>query len=211
MMTRRQPNHTIPARPDPDPRGAPGKGAETRRRIAEGALELFTERGYHGTSIPLIARRAGIAEGTIYRHFESKEELVNAIFREWHEQGENHIFGDWPAGLSPREEFGLLFRRLMDFAVKHPVPMAFLTLHFHSPYLNDASRECVNHGRQRAFALYRRATQAGAAKDLPPKVLYFVVDGIATGLFRAHFAEVVKLTPKLIEELEECTWEAIRR
>lgn len=45
------------------------------------ALELFTTRGYHETTTPLIAARAGIAEGTIYRHFASKDELLNEIYR----------------------------------------------------------------------------------------------------------------------------------
>jgi AcrR family transcriptional regulator len=45
------------------------------------ALELFTSKGYHETTTPLIAGRAGIAEGTIYRHFASKDELFNEIYR----------------------------------------------------------------------------------------------------------------------------------
>jgi AcrR family transcriptional regulator len=44
-------------------------------------LELFTTEGYHSSTTPLIAARAGIAEGTIYRHFESKEQLLNEIYR----------------------------------------------------------------------------------------------------------------------------------
>jgi len=45
------------------------------------ALELFTTEGYYSSTTPLIASRAGIAEGTIYRHFESKEHLLNEIYR----------------------------------------------------------------------------------------------------------------------------------
>jgi AcrR family transcriptional regulator len=44
-------------------------------------LDLFTTEGYHASTTPLIASRAGIAEGTIYRHFESKEQLLNEIYR----------------------------------------------------------------------------------------------------------------------------------
>jgi AcrR family transcriptional regulator len=45
------------------------------------ALELFTTRGYHASTTPQIASRAGVAEGTIYRHFSSKEQLLNEIYR----------------------------------------------------------------------------------------------------------------------------------
>ncbi len=45
------------------------------------ALDLFTTQGYHASTTPQIAARAGIAEGTIYRHFESKAHLLNEIYR----------------------------------------------------------------------------------------------------------------------------------
>lgn len=45
------------------------------------AVELFTTHGYHASTTPQIADRAGVAEGTIYRHFDSKEHLLNEIYR----------------------------------------------------------------------------------------------------------------------------------
>ena len=53
----------------------------TRDRLVRAAAELFTTRGYHATTTPDLARRAGVAEGTIYRHFTSKENLFNELYR----------------------------------------------------------------------------------------------------------------------------------
>jgi len=53
----------------------------TRQRLIKTALELFTTRGYHDTTTAQIAKKAGIAEGTIYRHFASKQQLVNELYR----------------------------------------------------------------------------------------------------------------------------------
>jgi len=53
----------------------------TRQRLIRAALELFTTRGYHDTTTAQIAKKAGIAEGTIYRHFASKQQLVNELYR----------------------------------------------------------------------------------------------------------------------------------
>ena len=64
----------MPGKRKRDPKG-------TRERLVRAALELFTTEGYHSATTPLIASRAGIAEGTIYRHFESKEHLLNEIYR----------------------------------------------------------------------------------------------------------------------------------
>jgi AcrR family transcriptional regulator len=72
------------APPSPAPSNTARRGRtarETRERLARAALELFTTRGFHATTTPLIAARAGVAEGTIYRHFPSKDDLLNEVFR----------------------------------------------------------------------------------------------------------------------------------
>jgi AcrR family transcriptional regulator len=50
--------------------------------ILRAASELFAERGYHATSLEDIAARVGIAKGTIYLHFASKDDLVIALMKQ---------------------------------------------------------------------------------------------------------------------------------
>lgn len=46
--------------------------------ILRAALELFAERGYHATNVPLIAEHARVSVGTLYHYFENKEHVVTA-------------------------------------------------------------------------------------------------------------------------------------
>src|SRR5947209_12823273 len=67
------------------PLTAPGSLKEKQRQerealILQAAEEVLTEKGYYETSIDEIAARVGIAKGTVYLHFPSKEDLVVAIF-----------------------------------------------------------------------------------------------------------------------------------
>jgi AcrR family transcriptional regulator len=56
--------------------------AETKRpHIERAALRLFVTRGLRGTTIREIAAEAGVAEGTLYRHWRSKRDLARALFR----------------------------------------------------------------------------------------------------------------------------------
>ncbi len=48
--------------------------------ILKAALELFTEKGIHATTTKEIARRAGVSEGALYRHFNSKQELAEDLY-----------------------------------------------------------------------------------------------------------------------------------
>ena len=57
-----------------------GKEAEERKKeILDTAEELFTTKGYDNTSTADILERVGIARGTIYYHFKSKEDILDAL------------------------------------------------------------------------------------------------------------------------------------
>jgi AcrR family transcriptional regulator len=60
-------------------RGPYAKGAERREQILRTALEVFTEGGYHGSSLKEIARRVGVTEPTLFHYFGSKEALLAAV------------------------------------------------------------------------------------------------------------------------------------
>jgi TetR/AcrR family transcriptional regulator, fatty acid metabolism regulator protein len=55
---------------------------ERERLIVRAAADLFVERGYHDTSMDDIAARVGIAKGTVYLHFASKEDLALALIEQ---------------------------------------------------------------------------------------------------------------------------------
>jgi AcrR family transcriptional regulator len=56
--------------------------AETRSRITAAARELIAEGGYVAAPVAAVADRAGVAVGTVYRHFPSKSDLFAEVFRE---------------------------------------------------------------------------------------------------------------------------------
>ncbi len=55
------------------------RGAITRERLLEVALDQFVRHGFHGTSMRQIAAAAGLAVGGIYNHFSSKEAVFAAV------------------------------------------------------------------------------------------------------------------------------------
>ena len=57
------------------------RGRRTARKLLEAAAKEFGERGFHEAAITGITARAGVALGTFYTYFESKEELFGALVR----------------------------------------------------------------------------------------------------------------------------------
>lgn len=120
----------------------------TRRRLIAAALELFTTIGFRATTTPMLAERAGIAEGTIYRHFRGKDELLNAAYRQ---------VQDWAAAmvraveadreLPVRDRLLGVARRLLEEAAREPAAMRMLLQVREDRYLDDASRESARRFR----------------------------------------------------------------
>ena len=60
------------------------RGLATQAKIEQSAVSLFLEQGIDATTTRDIAERAGISEGAIYRHYESKTDLAFELFRRVH-------------------------------------------------------------------------------------------------------------------------------
>jgi AcrR family transcriptional regulator len=188
----------------------PALSTDKRNAILEAALDLFVERGFHGTAVPEVAKRAGVGAGTIYRYFESKEALVNALYREWKERLASHLLDRFPFGLTPREQFAAYWNRYMDFARKHPRAQAFLELHHHADYLDSANRALEERLFQIALGVVERMRQGKAVKDLPGPLIMAFVFGAIVGLIRASWHRHIELTDEVVAAGEQCCWEAIR-
>jgi len=55
---------------------------EKRRLILDAAVRVFASKGYHASRVDDIAAEAGVAHGLLYHYFQSKEELLETVFRE---------------------------------------------------------------------------------------------------------------------------------
>ena len=121
---------------------ADGSTREDKKEcILSAALELFAEKGFHGTAVPEIAQKAGVAAGTIYRYFTSKEAIVNAVYQRHKSQLLASVMADFPYDGTPRAQIHHFISTTFGFARKHPMAFKFLELHHHAPYLDDKSRE----------------------------------------------------------------------
>ena len=54
---------------------------DTKRRLVAAAAELFAQKGYHDTTVDEIARLAGVAKGTFFVHFPTKDAVITVLMR----------------------------------------------------------------------------------------------------------------------------------
>jgi AcrR family transcriptional regulator len=183
---------------------------DKREAIMSAALDLFVERGFFGTAVPEIAEHAAVGAGTIYRYFESKEALVNAIYRGEKMRFAAGVIENFPAPRNAREQFRMLWTRMAKFAVANPKSFVFLELHHHARYL-DAESQAVEHRLTELFTNIVTSAQArGELKAGPPRLLMGIVMGAFVGVIRSCVEIDQALDSADWALAEQCVWEAIR-
>jgi AcrR family transcriptional regulator len=188
-----------------------GRGiGDKREAIMSAALDLFVERGFFGTAVPEIAERAGVGAGTIYRYFDSKEALVNALYRQEKLHWARVVFDDFPAAASPREQFRMLWTRMVKFVTSNEKSFVFLELHHHARYLDAESRAVEQRTIDLSVQLIHAAQARGDLKSGSPRLLIGIAMGSFIGVIRSCRDIEHPLDQADWKLAEQCVWEAIR-
>ena len=182
---------------------------DKREAIMAAALSLFVERGFYGTAVPEIAERAEVGAGTIYRYFESKEALVNELYRREKMRFASHVLNEMPGGPA-RELFRTMWMKMAKFAGENLEGFVFLELHHHARYLDAESRAL----EQRMLDMFSQVTVAaqarGEMKAGPPRLLMGFVLGAFIGVIRCCLENDQPVASADWKLAEQCAWEAIR-
>ncbi len=198
--------------PTQPPQAGPRKrdADATRQRLLRAALEMYGTEGFLATTTPDLARRAGIAEGTIYRHFPSKEALLNAVYQGvqgWVLKLVKDLEVD--RGITPRERLMKVGRGMVEAASKDP---ALVRLFLHPPesrFLDEKSRAAVAETAGALQQLVAMGKSDGLVRPGPAelwagvwvRVAGYAIERVATGEWSAEHPQ--------IDGVLEAAWYAI--
>jgi AcrR family transcriptional regulator len=171
----------------------------TKEKISLVALRLFSKKGFKGTTVKDIARKVGITEGAIYRHFTSKEEIVNyllaRITKDIRSRIENEVFTQKDI----RQQVSKLVEVLVNYAFENPDAFRFLTV-YHILRHNAGGGKLPGN---MLMELFRDARKRGILK-VSPEVALSLIIGAVERLFILWEMKIIK-TPKekLVSELKK--------
>jgi AcrR family transcriptional regulator len=183
---------------------------DKREAILAAALDLFNELSFNGTPMPLVAQRAGVGAGTIYRYFESKEALGNAVYQRCKLAMQRHLAERVRPDLTPREGFGAMWRALWEFFRDNPAACRFLETHNHASYLDAASVATSDAAFAAVCDFVRHGQAAGAIRSGEAAVLIAMALGAFIGLVKESDAGRFLLDAAVVATAEELVWSMLR-
>jgi AcrR family transcriptional regulator len=143
-------------------------GDATRQRLLRAALDLYAEGGMGELTTPVIARKAGVAEGTIYRHFSGKDLLLNEAYRGAHRWAADVVAEQAAApGAGAREVLERLGRRLVEAAARDPAALRMLLDGGREAFIDGESRAAARRTREALEQVVARGKSEGTVRAGP--------------------------------------------
>ena len=147
------------------------KSEETRARIMEAASQLFTEKGYAGTTTRAIAERAEVNEVTLFRHFGTKDKLAQAIMDQFGglaiaEDLEGYLSGDY------HQDLTLIGGVMMNVMTERADSMRMAICEAGNfPQFREVVAENPRQLRRMLARYFQRQMRAGVIETSHPEVL----------------------------------------
>lgn len=193
--------------PTPDPRPRRGTPAETRARIVAAAAETFEAVGYTGTDTNRIARAAGYAPGTFYKHFDDKRAVFLAVYDEWVAREWADVGEALTAPGTARERA----ERIVDRVLAHHRRWATVRASLRALVaVDEVARDAYRASRRRQLAAMARLAGPGRPRSRGREadaLLLFTIeraaDALADGEARALGLRPAEVRARLVGMVEE--------
>jgi len=185
-----------------DREGAVDRPARIRRALRS----LVADRGFHGASMQAVARAAGVAAGTAYVHYGSKDELVIDAYRELKAELSAAAVDGVDLALPAPERFLAIWANIHRFLAAEPERARFLLQVDVSPYASTAHEAYVDRHPEDPLGQAVEGV-ADLLVDLPPLVLFELAVGPAIRLV----ATGAELGPAALDRLARSCWRAVSR
>ena len=143
---------------------------DKQREILNAALKLFVENGFHATPTSMIAKEAGVANGTLFHYYKTKDELIVALYTEIKTGLSKCILTGDTEGETMKDKWKRYFTTAIEWGVDNPKEFRFAQQFVSSPYLAMVSDELKKHS-QLTIDLIKEGIKAKILKPHEPELL----------------------------------------
>jgi len=187
------------------------QSTDSRRiQIADAALRVIADEGLGGFTTAAIARVVGLTDGSLFRHFPSKEAIAQAAIA----RAEELLFEGFPPPSSdPLDRLGAFFRQRVRLVAKNPGIARVVFSEQLAQAAGGKGKGAVGEIKRRSFEFIRSCVAQAAADGLlvdglDPEAVVTLVSGAALAIVFAEAPEVRDTPP---EERAERVWSTLER
>ncbi|WP_192954755.1 TetR/AcrR family transcriptional regulator [Gallaecimonas mangrovi] len=186
------------------------KLADKRQMILEATEKLLAHYGFHGLSMQLVAKEAGVAAGTIYRYFDSKNSLILALHDQVICDVGAQLLAEYDPSSNLRSRFDYLWNQSWALFIEKP-DLLVCKSQFERLPLELASS--MSSAEEEVFApvkkFWEEGRASGAFKTMADEVFGALTFEVCANLAFKHLAGKVNLDANALDNVRNACWDAI--
>ncbi|MDC7125367.1 MAG: TetR/AcrR family transcriptional regulator [Spirochaetales bacterium] len=179
--------------------------------IQNSAFRLFTIRGFHNTPTSLIAKEAGVANGTLFNYFKTKDVLINHLYLTCKSSLIAAIQKDSDPEKDIKEQMRVIWENCIGWAEEYPEQYQFFKQYSNSPFIQNETKE---EGRQKFtpfMLLLEKGVSDGVLKKMSAEFISAVMIGIASATIECLKSNLeAKDNQSFIEDAFLMLWDSIK-
>ncbi|MCF6269201.1 MAG: TetR/AcrR family transcriptional regulator [Melioribacteraceae bacterium] len=184
---------------------------DKRTAILEATLKLISERGFHGTSMQMVADIAKVGAGTIYRYFENKEDLLSKLYVELKIEFSEVLLANYDSTLSFRGRFHNLWKNMVHYSIDNPQKTAYMEQYTNSPFCDHTMEEIHKKYFSKVANFINEAITQEVIKDVPIDIIAIFTFETAVALAKKHSNGMINLNDENIEIAVNMCWDALKK
>ncbi len=150
--------------------------ADKQRDILNAALTLFVENGFHATPTSMIAKKAGVANGTLFHYYSTKDELIVALYTEIKTGLAKCVLAGDTEAETMKDKWKRYYTTAIEWGVDNPKEFRFTQQFISSPYMGMVSDELKKQG-QLTTDLIKEGIKKKILKANEPELLNTILIG----------------------------------
>ncbi len=179
-------------------------------QIYTAALQLVVEMGIAGITMRDIAKRAGIATGTLYIYFEDKEKLIHSLYEECRSITIKNYFKNYEASLPFKTCFRVIWNNIFQHRISNFDVAVFMEQFLHSPFNSESTREMSRQLFSPLYKVIERGKEEAIFKNFDTKLMLIFMMGSVTELIKYLKYTNRKMTDDVIENAFTMCWDGLK-
>ncbi len=179
--------------------------------LINAALKLFVDNGFHGTATSKIAQEAGVANGTLFQYFKTKDELIIALYIHIKDELADFINKNTKENAEFKETIKSQVLSSLYWALDNSIKFRFIQQFHSSPYIGQVEQEVIQKQVEPHLTLIQKGIKQGVLKPLPADLVYSLMSNQVFGLYQ--FLTSKKLSKarqkETIETIFEMLWDML--
>lgn len=181
---------------------------DKQQDILNAALRLFVEAGFHGTPTSRIAKEAGVANGTLFHYYKTKDELIVALYSSIKSRLSERMHTGTKPEASFKENLKIIYANTLEWAIEHKEEFYFVQQFNTSPFLSLIAPEEISRQARPHLELLESAIAQKIFRNLPVELLFVLLNnhiyGMSQYIHSIHAGAAQK--KKLINDSFDLLW-----